>query len=127
MAQDMRITLAFKRIFTLRHTGYVRVDLSIRVILVGEDRKPQVTEFKQDELPHCPSSLSSMIIGVWDSLNLAAPLVTYQGCEVATCQAPAVQSAFQPPGRKVDRDPDALRRFQEAATPHSRLIKLIRT
>lgn len=68
MARDMRITLAFKRIFTLRHTGYVRVDLSIRVILVGEDRKPQVTEFKQDESPHCPSSLSS-----YDHWSLGLP------------------------------------------------------
>lgn len=50
MAQDMRITPAFKRTFALRYTGYMRVDLSIRVISVREDRKPQVTGFKQDEL-----------------------------------------------------------------------------
>lgn len=74
MAQDMRITPAFKKRFALRYPGYVRVDLGIKVISVGEDRKPQVTGFKQDELSHCASSLSSVIIGVWDSLNLAAPL-----------------------------------------------------
>lgn len=67
MAQDMTITPAFKRIVT-RFTGYVKVDHSIRVILVGEDRKPQITVFK-DDLSHCPSSLSSMIIAVWDSFT----------------------------------------------------------